>query len=46
MRYALDRLEECECVTEQIYFQDARQSLYRVGNPAEETGEEANPEAA
>lgn len=46
VRYALDRLDDCNCVDEQVYFQDARQSLYRVPSPAEETSEEASIEAA
>ena len=46
VRYALDRLDECGCVEEQVYFQDARQSLYRVPSPAEETSEERSIEAA
>ncbi|MFW6004733.1 MAG: ArsR family transcriptional regulator [Halodesulfurarchaeum sp.] len=46
VRYALDRLDDCECIDEQVYFQDARQSLYRIPTPAEETGEEQGVEAA
>jgi transcription initiation factor IIE alpha subunit len=30
VRYALERLEELEVVTEDVYFADARQSLYEV----------------
>jgi DNA-binding MarR family transcriptional regulator len=30
VRYALERLEELEAVTEDVYFADARQSLYEV----------------
>ncbi|MFP4530706.1 MAG: MarR family transcriptional regulator [Halodesulfurarchaeum sp.] len=46
VRYALDRLDDCECIDERVYFQDARQSLYRIPTPAEETGEEQGVEAA
>lgn len=30
VRYALERLEEIDVVTEDIYFADARQSLYEI----------------
>ena len=30
VRYALERLEDCGLVEEGIYFQDARQSLYKL----------------
>ncbi len=46
VRYVLDRLDECEILKEQVYFQDARQRLYRLQTPAEETAEEPGVEAA
>ena len=46
VRYALNRLEDCEVIEEQVYFQDARQSLYQLRHPAEEPGKEAGMEAA
>jgi predicted transcriptional regulator len=30
VRYALERLEEIEAVSEDVYFADARQSLYEI----------------
>ena len=30
VRYALDRLQEIEAIQEDIYFADARQSIYQV----------------
>jgi DNA-binding MarR family transcriptional regulator len=45
VRYALERLEEIGVVTEDIYFADARQSLYEVTDlPTEEA--ESEQEAA
>ncbi|MGM0371132.1 MAG: ArsR family transcriptional regulator [Halobacteriota archaeon] len=44
VRYALDRLDDCHRIEEQVYFQDARQSLYRLRSPAERT-DESNAEA-
>jgi transcription initiation factor IIE alpha subunit len=41
VRYALERLEELEVVTEDVYFADARQSLYEVDVPCEATAESA-----
>jgi DNA-binding MarR family transcriptional regulator len=42
VRYALERLEEIGVVTEDIYFADARQSLYEVTDlPSEEPEQEA-----
>ena len=46
VRYALDRLDDCDVIEESVYFQDARQSLYSLQSPAEETAEEATAEAA
>jgi len=40
VRYALERLEDIDCVTEDIYFADARQSLYQLAaDTAKETGD-------
>jgi hypothetical protein len=30
VRYALERLEEIEAVSEDVYFADARQSIYEI----------------
>lgn len=46
VRYALDRLDDCETIEEQVYFQDARQSLYTLRSPAEETADEQGVEVA
>jgi DNA-binding MarR family transcriptional regulator len=46
VRYALDRLDDCEVIEERVYFQDARQSLYQLRSPAEDQPEEASAEAA
>ena len=35
VRYALERLEDIEIVTEDVYFADARQNLYEIETPAE-----------
>ena len=43
VRYALERLEDAGVVTEDIYFADARQSLYQV---AVEGSEEQTADAA
>lgn len=47
VRYALERLENIGCVDEDIYFADARQSLYRIPEPvaAADGGLEEGPEA-
>ena len=39
VRYALERLQEIGVVTEDIYFADARQSLYEVTNLPGQTAE-------
>jgi DNA-binding MarR family transcriptional regulator len=41
VRYALERLEDLDVVTEDIYFADARQSLYQVTADAGEAEEAA-----
>ena len=46
VRYALDRLDDCGVIEDRVYFQDARQSLYRLHTPAEEPAEEPGVEAA
>ncbi|ELZ11620.1 hypothetical protein C479_07146 [Halovivax asiaticus JCM 14624] len=38
VRYALERLEEIGMVDEDIYFADARQSLYRLEEPVAADG--------
>jgi predicted transcriptional regulator len=35
VRYALERLEDIDIVTEDVYFADARQNLYEIETPAE-----------
>ena len=39
VRYALERLEEIDIVDEDIYFADARQSLYELTEPAAATAD-------
>lgn len=46
VRYALERLQDIGVVTEDIYFADARQSLYEVTDLPAEEPEEAEQEAA
>ncbi|MBP1922314.1 putative transcriptional regulator [Halorubrum alkaliphilum] len=36
VRYALERLEGIDVVDEDVYFADARQSLYKLTDPAQE----------
>ena len=36
VRYALERLEGIDVVDEDVYFADARQSLYKLTEPAQE----------
>ena len=35
VRYALERLEDIDIVTEDVYFADARQNLYEISAPVE-----------
>ena len=35
VRYALERLEDIDIVTEDVYFADARQNLYEIETPVE-----------
>ncbi|PSQ17339.1 ArsR family transcriptional regulator [Halobacteriales archaeon QS_8_69_73] len=35
VRYALERLEEIDIVTEDVYFADARQNLYEIETPVD-----------
>ncbi|MGM0399613.1 MAG: winged helix-turn-helix transcriptional regulator [Halobacteriota archaeon] len=44
VRYALERLQDCDRVEEGIYFADARQSLYELScaTPSEDDQEEAD----
>jgi DNA-binding MarR family transcriptional regulator len=46
VRYALERLEDRNVVDEDIYFADARQSLYQLTCDTDEPAAEADPEAA
>lgn len=47
VRYALERLEDCDYIEKSVYFQDARQSLYDLDTEFEEAaGEAADAEAA
>ena len=39
VRYALERLEDIEIVTEDVYFADARQNLYEIDAGADTAGE-------
>ena len=39
VRYALERLEDIDAVTEDVYFADARQNLYEIDAGAETAGE-------
>jgi predicted transcriptional regulator len=41
VRYALERLEEVDAVTEDVYFADARQSIYEINCEEEETRADA-----
>jgi len=47
VRYALERLENIDVVNEDVYFADARQSLYRLseGAPVEGSAGEAEAQA-
>ncbi|MFB6113856.1 MAG: MarR family transcriptional regulator [Halodesulfurarchaeum sp.] len=38
VRYALDRLEDCDLVDERVHFKDARQHLYEVAGTVDEDG--------
>ncbi|MFB6110746.1 MAG: winged helix-turn-helix transcriptional regulator [Halodesulfurarchaeum sp.] len=46
VRYALDRLDDCDCIEEQVYVKDARQRLYRLASPVDDTAEESEAEVA
>lgn len=39
VRYALERLEELDVVSEDVYFADARQNLYEIDVPTEAAAE-------
>ena len=45
VRYALERLDKAEIVTEGIYIEDARQTLYMLEDGAGPTGRTQKPEA-
>ncbi len=42
VRYALERLEDIDIVTEDVYFADARQNLYEIASGAETQHENAD----
>jgi len=46
VRYALERLEDRGVVDEDIYFADARQSLYQLTCETDDANAEADAEAA
>lgn len=46
VRYALERLEEIEIVSEDVYFADARQNLYEIVPEATEELDDTVPAAA
>ncbi|MES3517688.1 MAG: helix-turn-helix domain-containing protein [Natronomonas sp.] len=45
VRYALERLEDIDVVSEDVYFADARQNLYEIIAEAETAAEAADAEA-
>ena len=42
VRYALERLEEIDIVTEDVYFADARQNLYEIETPVDAAADGAD----
>ena len=46
VRYALERLEEIDIVTEDVYFADARQNLYEIESPVDATADGADAAAS
>jgi predicted transcriptional regulator len=46
VRYALERLEDIELVSEDVYFADARQNLYEIIEPRESAAESGADAAA
>ena len=46
VRYALERLEDIEIVTEDVYFADARQNLYEIEAPIEAAADGGSEAAA
>ena len=42
VRYALERLEDIEIVTEDVYFADARQNLYEIETPVDAAADGAD----
>ena len=46
VRYALERLEDIDIVTEDVYFADARQNLYEIEAPAEAAADGGTDTAA
>lgn len=45
VRYALERLEGIDVVSEDVYFADARQNLYEIQKPVEELTDAGTEEA-
>ena len=45
VRYALERLEDIDAVTEDVYFADARQSLYSIEEAVAADGSGADADA-
>ena len=46
VRYALERLEEIDIVTEDVYFADARQNLYEIESPVDAAADGADAAAS
>ncbi|PSP78852.1 ArsR family transcriptional regulator [Halobacteriales archaeon QS_7_69_60] len=46
VRYALERLEEIDIVTEDVYFADARQNLYEIETPVDAAADGADAAAS
>ena len=42
VRYALERLEDIDIVTEDVYFADARQNLYEIETPVDAAADGAD----
>ena len=46
VRYALERLEEIDIVSEDVYFADARQNLYEIETPIDAAADGADAAAS
>ena len=46
VRYALERLEEIDIVSEDVYFADARQNLYEIESPVDAAADGADAAAS